>query len=88
MTKSQLRSAVDAYCVALTAIGDTIRRAQSIPSGHVYAAVMGYMSLDSYNAILNALMKAGLVQRDRLHMLTWTGPKDWSMDSPSRRSAQ
>lgn len=55
------------------AVAEVIRGAGSIPSGHLYAQVMGRMSLASYEAIIRGLKGAGLVS-ERAHMLTWTGP--------------
>ena len=52
--------AIKAIQQAALAILDAIRAAgdRGIPSGHVYAAVMGSMSLDTYNLIIGALVGA------------------------------
>ena len=52
---------------------ETIREAgpNGIPSGHLYAALMGHLSLDSYNAIIGLLKKAGKV-KESYYVLTCT----------------
>ena len=59
-------------CVMLLA--EAIRALGEIPSGHLYARVMGHMTLQRYEAILQTLIRAELVSRDGSHMLRWTGP--------------
>ena len=53
-------------------IADAIRELGSVPSGHLYAQVMGHMTLDNYNAIIASLVGTGLVQNNG-HLLTWIG---------------
>ena len=45
-------------------IFDTIKETgdQGIPSGHLYAMLMEYMSLETYNTIINTLKLAGRVK--------------------------
>jgi hypothetical protein len=57
----------------LAVIAETIRELGAVPSGHLYANVMSYMSLDIYNLIISTLKKAGLVE-EKAHLLTWIGP--------------
>jgi len=51
---------------AVGAIDDAIKEAgeDGIPSGHLYAAVMGHMNLDTYNGIIDILKKAGKVKEE------------------------
>lgn len=56
------------------AVGDAIRDLGEVPAGHLYARVMGYMSLRSFDALIDILVKAGLVRRSS-HLLIWVGPK-------------
>ena len=58
-----------ALAIAMT-LADAIRELGEIPSGHLYARVMGYMSLDVYTAIIRALKGAGLVEETN-NLLTW-----------------
>ena len=55
------------------AIGQTIKELGSIPSGHLYARLMGKMSLENYNVIINTLKKIGAVKEEN-HLLTYIGP--------------
>ncbi len=54
-------------------IGQTIRDLKEIPSGHLYAILMGSLNLDEYQRIISALKKTGLVSESN-HLLTWVGP--------------
>lgn len=66
MTNQELtRLAVQMMYQAIHAAGD-----EGIPSGHLYARMMGYgMRLATYESILAGLVSAGLVQDDH-HLLT------------------
>ncbi len=54
-------------------VGDTIRQLGSIPSGELYAQLMGHMNLDTYNKCIQVLKKAELVEESN-HVLRWVGP--------------
>lgn len=56
------------------AIGDTIRDLGSVPSGHLYAQLMGRLSINEYEKILGILESAGQIRRESSHLLVWTGP--------------
>ena len=45
-----------------------------MPSGELYARLMGHMSLASYEALIKSLADVKLIT-DRGHLLVWTGPK-------------
>ena len=68
MTRSQ------AILAALDAIQEAIRDLGEVPSGHLYAHVMGVMSIDTYQAIINALEQAGKIKVSH-HLITWVGGK-------------
>ncbi len=53
-------------------VADVIRELGSVPSGHLYARLMGKLSLDDYNAVIGALKSAGVVEE--IFLLTWVGP--------------
>ena len=55
-------------------VGDAIRELGSVPSGHLYARLMGHLSLEEFNEIISTLVRAGLVRRDANHLLVWAGP--------------
>jgi len=56
------------------AVGEAIKELGSVPSGHLYAHMMGRMSLETYNKIIALLVKTGAVKEEN-HLLTWVGKK-------------
>ena len=56
----------------VAAIAEAIRDLGSVPSGHLYARVMGILSLDQYNQVIGILKKQGLVTESH-YELTWIG---------------
>lgn len=68
------KEAIQATIQTVAAIAEAIRDLGSVPSGHLYAQVMGHMSIDQYSQIIVLLKKAGLVTESG-HLLTWVGPK-------------
>lgn len=73
MNNYKTRETVAALEIVL-AIADTIRALGEVPSGHLYARLMGRMTIDQYNVVIDALVRAEVVKRDDCHMLTWIGP--------------
>ena len=55
------------------AVGDAIRDLGRVPSGHLYARLMGHFTLEQYGAIIDVLKRAGLV-REECHELIWVEP--------------
>lgn len=66
------RDEISAALTILKGIADTIRDLGSVPSGQLYAALMGRMDLDKYERVVSILKNAGLVTEEA-HVLTWTG---------------
>lgn len=60
--------AIEAAGRASLAILETVVACGSVPSGHLYARLMGIVSLDTYNAIISALVKAEMIT-NRGHLL-------------------
>jgi len=58
----------------LKAVAETIQEVGSTPAGPMYAMLMGTITLNDFNAMIDMLVKSGLVKRDGNHMLTWIGP--------------
>lgn len=56
----------------IAAVADAIRELKEVPSGHLYAHLMGRMSLESYNKIISILKDAGMIT-ERNHVLRWIG---------------
>jgi len=69
-TVEQAKAAVN----AVLAISEAIRELKTVPSGELYAHVCDKMELRTYEAIIQTLKNARLVE-ERAHMLTWIGPE-------------
>lgn len=54
------------------AVGEAIKELGSVPNGHLYAQLMGRMSLETYNKVIALLVKVGAVKNEN-HLLTWVG---------------
>ena len=67
-TKAEVQATVE----ALKAIAEAIRELKEVPSGHLYARLMGHMSLNTYNQFIGVLTRAGVVKEEN-HLLTWVG---------------
>ena len=62
-----------AMMLAITT-AEAIRTAGQIPSGTIYAMMLGWLSLEAYESIIDSLVGAGLIRKDESHLLTWIGP--------------
>ena len=69
VTSRQVKGAIE----ILRAVAETIRELKEIPSGHLYAQLMGQMDLPTYTKIIDTLKDAGLVKESG-HLLTWIEP--------------
>jgi hypothetical protein len=68
-TKAQIVAAVE----IVRLVAESIRLAGSLPSGNLYAQVMGVLTLDQYDRIIGILTRAGLVRLTSAHVLEWVG---------------
>ena len=66
MNQQQINTAIE----AVAAIGRIIKDARRIPSGHLYAQLMGVLSLDKYESIITILVKGNLIKIES-HELIW-----------------
>lgn len=57
----------------VSAIADTIRELGEVPSGVLYAHLMGKLSLDNYQYIIDILKQSGKVKESNSHLLSWQG---------------
>ena len=73
-TISLLRAQAHAAVGIVAAVGAAIKELGSVPSGHLYARLMGQMSLETYETIISNIVANGLIRRDSNHLLVWTGP--------------
>jgi hypothetical protein len=70
------KNAAEAVLVIARAVADAIKEAgdAGVPSGYIYATIMGVISLNNYNALIAQLKQLGLVSEEN-HVLRWIGPK-------------
>lgn len=68
MDKQQINTAIE----TISAIGRIIRDTKRIPSGHLYAQLMGVLSLEKYESIIAILVKGQLIKVES-HELIWIG---------------
>ncbi len=70
-TKAQMLSGVD----AVLAVSEAIRQAHQLPSGVLYAHLLGIVSMEGYLMALGILKRAGLIEIGASHMIRWIGPE-------------
>ena len=54
----------------------TLIECREIPSGHLYAAMMGVLNIDEYQLIERVLVETLKVKKGRDHMLVWGAESD------------
>ncbi len=64
---------INAYMAIVEALSEAIEGLGEVPSGHLYAVVMGKINLDTYERIIDLLVSVGCVTRKPGHVLKWTG---------------
>lgn len=64
---------VDAAIEVVRALSDCIQDLGRVPSGELYARVMAYLNINAYNAAIDSLKIAKLVE-EKNHELIWIGP--------------
>jgi hypothetical protein len=69
------KAELDKAFAVVAAVSESIRQAGKIPSGHLYAMLMGHMSLEYYESILRMLESAKLITVDSSHLIRWIGPQ-------------
>ena len=72
-TKDQVRATI----TTVQAVAEAIRELKQVPSGHLYAQLMSFFDLATYQRIIETLKSAGVV-REENHMLIWQDPKPMS----------
>jgi hypothetical protein len=68
--KQQLVAALE----IIQAVGEAIQTLGRVPSGELYANLMGTLSFERYTEIVRILVNAGVVREERSGLLTWIGP--------------
>jgi len=69
-TRNQIIAAIE----VTRAVADCIRELRTVPSGHLYARLMGHLDIDQYQGVIASLVRAGLVREHPSHLLEWIGP--------------
>ena len=59
---------------ALVAVSETVREAGQVPSGVLYAGLVGVVDLPTYEWVLGKLIGAGLIKVESNHLIRWVGP--------------
>lgn len=67
MTKTKAANAITGV------VRDIVKEMGSVPSGHLYAILMGMLTLDEYQAIVASLVDKGDVTLSGNHLLSWEG---------------
>ena len=63
-------SKVTTWMGLIKAIADAIKELKEVPSGHLYARLMGKLSLDQYNTVIEILTDAKWIKVE-YHLITW-----------------
>ncbi len=71
ITKEQTKAALQ----IMMAVAETIREMREVPSGVLYAHLMGKMNLEQYNSMLGVLERNKLITVGLNHVIHWTGPQ-------------
>ncbi len=58
----------------VTAVAETVRELRTVPSGELYARIMGLVDIHGYQKSVRILKGAGLVS-EKGNVLTWVGPE-------------
>ena len=74
MKTTVTKERMEAVFKALVAVSETIRELKQVPSGVLYAQLMGIMDLETYEAMIRTLKNTGLVAEEN-YLLVWKGPQ-------------
>lgn len=66
------RRELEAGLMMAAAVAEAIQALGEVPSGELYARLMGHMSINTYQAIISTLKRAKLVEEQH-HLLRWVG---------------
>ena len=72
----------------ILAIAQAIEKSGSIPSGHLYAQLMGHLSLDDYQEVIATLVRAGIVRENPSHLLEWIAPSGATEANTNKKEKQ
>lgn len=72
---SDFNARVEGTLRVVLAIAQAIEELGTVPSGHLYARLMGHLDIDAYQSVIATLVRAGLVREHPSHLLEWVGPQ-------------
>jgi hypothetical protein len=75
-SNTELRDQLESAFQALKALAEIIRHAGEVPSGELYARLMGKVTLDDYTRLVGTLKRTGLVTETPGHLLRWVEPQN------------
>ena len=78
---SDFNARVEGTLRVILAIAQAIEELGTVPSGHLYARLMGHLSIDDYQSVIATLVRSGLVREHRNHLLEWVGPQRTALGS-------
>ena len=70
VTTTQVKAAVN----LVFTVAEALRESGSVPSGHLYAAMMSVVDMNGFENILGILKRAGIVRQSG-DMLHWVDPR-------------
>jgi hypothetical protein len=69
------KTQMDAALNVVQAIAETIRELGELPSGELYARLVGKLDLPDYEEVIRILKETGLVTETPGHLLRWNEPE-------------
>jgi hypothetical protein len=78
---SDFNARVEGTLQVVLAIARAIEELGTVPSGHLYARLMGHLDIDAYQSVIATLVRAGLVRECANHLLEWAGPRRAALGS-------
>lgn len=78
---SDFNARVEGTLRVVLAIAQAIEDLGTVPSGHLYARLMGHLDIDAYQSVIATLVRAGLVREHPSHLLEWVGPQRAALGS-------
>ena len=85
---SDFQAQAKAAVSVVLAVADCIRELRTVPSGHLYARLMGHLSIDDYQSVIATLVRAGLVREHQSHLLEWIGLSGPTATNNTRKEKQ
>ena len=62
------------FITHLAVLADTLYAVKAAPEGTLYAGLMGVMDVNTFQRLVEALVRLGIARREGSHVLAWTAP--------------